>query len=267
MLRNVYLKTLRDRRRSLVGWAIGIAAFNAFSVAFWPSVRDSAAEFRELIQNLPESIRSLVGVSALDITTPEGYLNGRVFALVVPLLFLIFAVGFGSRTVAGEEQRGTLELVLAAPIARWRVVLEKFAALATATAFLGLVLWVTLVVVGGSVDLGVAAGSMAGPVVMAFLLAISFGALALGIGCATGRRSWASGIATGLAVAAYLVKALAPVSEEVESFQGLSPFYYYDAAQPLVNGIDMGHAAFFLLVVLAFVGLALVMFDRRDVGL
>lgn len=266
MLRSVFLKTLRDRRRSLVGWAAGMALFNAFSVAFWPSVRENAADFRELIQGLPESIRSLVGVEALDITTPEGYLNGRVFALVVPLLFLIFAIGFGSRTVAGEEQRGTLELVVAGPIARWRVVVEKFAALATATAFLGLVLWGTLLVVGRSVDLGVGAGAMAGPVVMAVFLAIGFGAVALGVGCATGRRSLASGVASGAAVAAYLVKALAPVAPSVEWFEGLSPFYYYDAAQPLLNGIDIAHVAFFLLLVLAFVSLALVTFDRRDLS-
>ncbi|MGH2664009.1 MAG: ABC transporter permease [Actinomycetota bacterium] len=211
-------------------------------------------------------MRALIGLETLDIATPEGYLNGRVFALVVPLLFLIFSIGFGARTVAGEEQRGTLELVLATPIARWRVVVEKLAAMVVSTALLGVVLWASLVLVGSSVDLGVGPGPLGRPVVMAVLLAITFGALALGIGCATGRRSWATGIASGVAVGAYVVKAFAPIAPALETFEGLSPFYYYDAALPLVNGIDPTHVAFFLLLGFAFTSLALVTFDRRDLG-
>lgn len=48
--------------------------------------------------------------------SPEGYLNGQYFNLLAPLLLLIFAIGFGARTLAGEEREGTLELVLATPV-------------------------------------------------------------------------------------------------------------------------------------------------------
>lgn len=41
MLRNVFLKTLRDHRRSLIGWAIGLTAFTVFVLAFYPTVRES----------------------------------------------------------------------------------------------------------------------------------------------------------------------------------------------------------------------------------
>lgn len=48
--------------------------------------------------------------------SPEGYLNGQYFNLLATLLLLIFAIGFGARTLAGEEREGTLELVLATPV-------------------------------------------------------------------------------------------------------------------------------------------------------
>ncbi|MGH2664010.1 MAG: hypothetical protein ACRDH8_14670 [Actinomycetota bacterium] len=50
MLRNVFLKTLRDRARSLLGWSVGVVMFTAAVVSTWPSVRDSAADLRELVR-------------------------------------------------------------------------------------------------------------------------------------------------------------------------------------------------------------------------
>ena len=52
---------------------------------------------------------------------------------MVPLLLLIAAIGAGARATAGEEERGTLDLLLANPISRRRLVLEKLAALAAET--------------------------------------------------------------------------------------------------------------------------------------
>ena len=47
---------------------------------------------------------------------------------MVPLLLMIAAIGAGAGAIAGEEERGTLELLLANPLSRRRLVLEKTAA-------------------------------------------------------------------------------------------------------------------------------------------
>jgi ABC-2 type transport system permease protein len=41
------------------------------------------------------------------------------------LLLAILAIGFGAGTIAGEEERGTLELVVSHPVKRTRIVSEK----------------------------------------------------------------------------------------------------------------------------------------------
>lgn len=265
MLRNTFLKTLRDRRRSLFWWALGLVALVALTVGFWPTIEETGEELNRLIEDLPPAFRNLGG-GDLDLTSPEGYLNGRVFALLGPILFLVFGIAFGARTVAGEEQAGTLELVLARPVARWRLVAEKFAALTVATVFLGLVLWGSLVIGALPVDLDIAAGALAGATLMVVLLGLLFGALALLIGALTGKRALALGLSTAVAVGTYLLDLYAGVSEAVEPFRGLSPFYYYDAALPLRNGVDPVHVAFFLVVTVFLAGFSLVAFERRDVG-
>src|ERR687892_959270 len=114
MLRNTFLKTLRDRRRSLLWWALGLVGLVAITVGFWPAIEESGQELNRLVEDLPPALQSLAG-GDLDLTSPAGYLNGRVFAFLAPILFLVFGIAFGSRTVAGEEQAGTLEPGLAPP--------------------------------------------------------------------------------------------------------------------------------------------------------
>ena len=44
---------------------------------------------------------------------------------MVPLLLLVAAIGAGARAIAGEEERGTLDLLLSTPVSRRRLALEK----------------------------------------------------------------------------------------------------------------------------------------------
>ena len=55
MLRNVFLKTLHDQRRSLCWWVAGAAALAIFTMLFYPSIAD-APEFDDLLENMPENI-------------------------------------------------------------------------------------------------------------------------------------------------------------------------------------------------------------------
>ena len=265
MLRNVFLKTLRDRRRALFWWVVGLVGLTLITVGFWPTFEESGEELNRLVENLPPALRNLAG-GDLDLTSPAGYLSGRIFSFLAPILFLNFAIAFGARTLAGEEQKGTLELVLARPIPRWRVVAEKFAALTVATFLLGAALWGSLALGALPVGLDIGAGLLAAATFMLVLLGLAFGALALLVGSLTGKRALALGITTAVAVGTYLLDLYASVSEAVEPFRGLSPFHYYDAAVPIRNGVEPAHAAFLVVVTVFLAGFSLLVFDRRDVG-
>jgi ABC-2 type transport system permease protein len=265
MLRNLLLKTLRDRRRGLVGWSLGLAALAVFTVALYPSVRESAEDLSKLVESLPEGVLALVG-GEIDFASGPGFLNSRLFAFLGPLLLLVFAIGFGARTVAGEEQRGTLELVLSTPLHRRRIVAEKLAALLVALSILGGVLYLSLAGTGGSVDLGVPSSRIAGAVVAAVLLAMVFGVLALAVGCAFGRRAVASATAAVAAVVTYLLDAFSTLVESLEPARYASPWFYYDSADVLRGGLEPGNVLVLVGLVLAFSTAAVLSFDRRDVG-
>ena len=60
MLRNVFLKSLRDQRKSLIFWGLGIAALTLVTILFYPAVKD-APEFSELFDEAETLARVFAG--------------------------------------------------------------------------------------------------------------------------------------------------------------------------------------------------------------
>jgi ABC-2 type transport system permease protein len=265
MLRNIVLKTLRDRRRSLLFWSIGFIALGVILISFFPVIRD-VPFISEYLEAFPEEFLALFAGEVTDYTSPEGYLNGEVFFLMYPLLLLVFAIGFGSGAIAGEEERGTLDLLLANPLQRWRLVLEKFIAMLICTLLLAFTFWATLAIGGAAIDMGLNLVRLAAICFSGFLLATAFGSVALAMGCARGKSGISLGVGGALAVYGYMLNALAPLIEWLEPFQILSPFYFYIDANPLTNGLNAVHAAILIGLTAIFLVIALISFERRDLA-
>ena len=263
MLNNVFLKSLRDQRRALLWWAIGLVALTVITMLFYPSFRDSTG-FDELYGQMPEGLAKAFAGEFSDFTSPEGYLNSQLFFFVFPLMFLIFAAAFGSSAIAGEEARGTLGLLLSNPVTRWQVVAQKFGAMAIATLAIAFFLWVGLAIGAVIVDMSVGFLRMAAVTASAALLGLAYGTLALALGCVNGNRGLSIGVTSALGTAAYFLNALAPLAEALEPFQKLSPFYYYIGADPLTNGLNLGHTGILIGLTAVALAVGLVAFERRD---
>jgi ABC-2 type transport system permease protein len=263
---SVFTKTLRDVRRAFAWWSIGLVAMVAMMVSVWPSVRDNAS-LNKLVQDYPEALKGFLGFGGdLDYSSAAGYLGIELFSFVVPLLLLIAAINAGSNAVAGEEERGTLDLLLSLPVSRRRVVAEKLAALVAEVTGLALVLWLSLWIGARAVGMGIGVDRLAAATGSAALLAFAFGTIALAAGIAIGRRGGAVAAAAAAAVAAYLVNSLVPIVSSLASLQKASPFYYYASGDQLRNGFDFGHGAVLTLLWVAAGIVCLVLVDRRDLA-
>jgi ABC-2 type transport system permease protein len=265
VLRNIVLKTLRDRRRSLLFWGLGLVALGAMMIAFYPVIRE-ATFISEYLESFPEEFMALFAGEITDYASPEGYLNGELFFLMYPLLMIVFAIGFGSGAIAGEEEHRTLDLLLSNPLNRWRLILEKFTAMVICTLLLTIIFWGTLAIGGAIIDMGLNLSRLAAVCFSGFLLAIAYGSVSLAVGCARGKRGVSIGVAGALGVYGYMLNALAPLIDWLEPFRVASPFYYYIEANPLSKGLDPVHAAVLIGLAVLFLGIAIFTFERRDLA-
>lgn len=265
MLRNVFLKTLRDQRRALLFWGIGLVALAVLMILLYPYIRDTAA-IEAYMEALPEELLALFVGDIVDFTSPAGFLNSELFFFMVPVLFLVFGIGFGSNAISGEEERGTLDLLLSNPLPRWRVVVEKFGAMVIATLLLAFVLWLGLTTGAVALDIDISMGRLAEACLSIVLLGVTFGTLALALGCACGNRGLSLGVASSLGAATYFLNSLGGLVEVLGPFRKLSPFYYYISADPLTNGLNLGHAAVLSGLIVVLLAVALITFERRDLA-
>jgi ABC-2 type transport system permease protein len=256
-------KAVDEQRRSAVAWGIGLLGLAFTYAAIYPSIVKSQAALDQYMQSLPAAFRELFGV---DYSSPAGYLRAELFASLGPLVFLLFAIGAGARAIGGEEEAGTLEVFLALPVLRRSVVLSKALTATLVSAALAAVLWVALLLLGRPFDLTVPAIDLAAACVMLWLLGLAFGAIALLVGAATGRRGTAVATTGTLAGVAYIVNLFGLTVSALEPFRPLSPFRWALAPDPLTTGLHPANVAVLLGIALVATALAVVAFERRDVG-
>jgi ABC-2 type transport system permease protein len=265
MLRNVALKLVRDQRRALIWWSLGLVALTALTVALYPSIRDSP-ELNQTVADLPEALRELTVGSESDFTSPAGYLNSRLFALMAPLLLTIYAINLGTGAIAGEEERRTLDLLLSTPVSRRWVVLQKCAGIAAVVAALTGAFWLALWIGARAAEMGIGAGSLAAAAVASALFAVVIGALAFALGCVTGRRAPSLAISAAVAAASYLLNGLAMLVDWLEPARWVSPFYLALGQDPLREGLSVGGTVALVAMAAVLVGVGLAGFERRDVA-
>ena len=66
------MNTLREQRRALAWWAVGLVAACVLTTAFYPTISENAASFQKLLDSLPEGLRKAFGE---NFASPAGYLQ------------------------------------------------------------------------------------------------------------------------------------------------------------------------------------------------
>jgi ABC-2 type transport system permease protein len=266
MRAETFRRVLAGRRKSLLGWAIGIFAMMLLIVVSYPAVRDQPS-LTDLLEDYPDFVQQILGLGGgLDLTSPAGYLNSQVFANTLPIIFLIFLIAFAARETVGEERDKTMNLALSHPIRRERFVLEKFAAMALTGLGLAAVSALTLIAFGPLVDMDLGLAGYVGATLSVYLIAMVFATLAFALGASTGSRPVAFGVTSALAVAMYILWGLAPLVDAIKGLDRLNPFYWGLAGTPILNGLQVGNALLLVALVVILAGAAVAGFRRRDIG-
>ena len=267
LLRNLFLKSLYDSRRSLGWWILGIILLCALMTSFYPSISTNDA-LQDYIDAFDPDLLAIFGFTEMiDMTSGAGYLSAEMFSLMVPLLLIIFAISLGASVIAGEEDKRSIEILLSEPVSRRRVLLEKYAFLLAASILLAAVVWLSLAIAAPIVGMDVSMNNLAAAVTSSALLGIAFGSLAFGIGAITGSRGLSVGVSAGTAVATYVINTLGTIVDFLEPVRWISPFFYHGGNSPILNGLDPLHVLLLLVVVAVPAIAGYIAYQRRDLRL
>lgn len=254
---------LRRDGRTFAVWAAILVGLGALYTSLFSAVHGASKLIHSAAATLG-SVGTAFGVGGL--ATPAGYLDATVFGLIGTGVLAAYGIVVGTRAIAGDDEDGVLALYLAQPIGRGRYVLEAATALALETFGLAGVLGLTVALAGGPGHLVVDPGGLLAATFGLGLLGFGFAALGLAAGALAGIRPAAVLVATLIALGGYLLGLLAVISSAVEPLGRLSPFWWYTEHHPVATGLGFGPLLALVGVPVLLVVLAVVLFERRDIG-
>ena len=264
MSRALFAQTWRAQGVKLLIVCLGLAVWGALFPIIYVSFGET---FRQLMDSglFPEEMMEFGGG---DVFSLSGSIALGTIHPIALVLNSIFAVGFSVAAVAGERQRGTLEVVLARPLSRrtiYRTLLVAvlgFVAVAVAATIVGVLVGSLL---GGVAD-ELAAERLPLLWLNGVLLFGAIAAIGLAASVSFDRLSPALGITLTVVVVMYFLEVLGTFWPDAEFLQPYSLFHYFDPKTILEGSaaaVDFG----LLAVVAAFaIAWALVVFPRRDLA-
>jgi ABC-2 type transport system permease protein len=220
-----------------------------------------------LATTLPAIFQSMLGPPvALD--TLGGLIEWR-YGIVLGVLLPVWSILALSGTLAGEADRGSIELLATTALTRRRLALEKLAghlvSVAVVIGALEIVVWLSGVVFATLPGDEITPEAAFGYALLTAVLVLAPGAVAFAAAPFLGRGA-AAGLAAFVMVGGYLINGF---HESVDLFELLRPVSWYAWTAnhiPLAGHYDWAPIVGMAALVLALLGLGVVAFERRDVG-
>jgi ABC-2 type transport system permease protein len=265
---SLFLQTIKKKRNSLLAYLVINGGLVWVLVAVFPSMARKGEELRVAFENYPEAMLKAFNIDmSTFLANLEGFLATENFSIMWPILLIILVVSFGAGVIAGEIEKGTIEILLAQPISRAKLFLTKYAA--------GIA--VTLIFVFASVfsaipfallyNVGFDPQSYLVMSVLGSLFGVASFSLATMFSSIFSERGKAASLTSAVLIVMYALHLVAAFKESLDKLKYLSFFHYYDhSAAMLEHHIDPLAFVVFLGAGAVFTLIGLIAFTKRDIA-
>lgn len=270
MTGSVFVEQLKNSWRQALYFAIGLG-FLAF-VMFGLNQDNSLAEsYGKLLGSFPPAVLDALGAKDLaENLTPEAFI-GFAALLYGIIIMAVYAVMAGLNIIADEEDSGSINVLLALPIPRWKVIVEKFLAFTVLIICIPIIQYIgfifgrmatpdIVVVDMNKLMMGVANEIPAGLSIMAATVFVS---------SIFSRKAISTGISAGFVLVSYVMFIMGNMvtADSPGKIVGdLSIWKYFDTQTVMRDGLQAGNVALLLGLALVLLVLSVFAFERRDVA-
>lgn len=262
---SVIIWELTRRKWLFFWWSVGVALLTSLTVLPYGSLREQSAELDKALEGFGDNAGSFFG--SADIFSPVGYLNSQLNYIVLPILFIILGVTLARALLSKEEADHTLELLLARPISRVRLLSAKALSGLLIILGVGAVATMSTAVAAQVVDLGIPLSHLLGANVGTLLFSASFAAISFGLAAASQITQRFAGVAAVLlSFGSYIITSLGNNFDWLETISKALPYYYYDSEQMLQGSWPLGFVVSMVVVFGASLVVGVLGFKRRDIA-
>lgn len=257
---NLIIHEIRSRWRAILGWGFGLILFGAIYISIFPGLFEQLKSLKDL------SIYELVGMQLGSI---EGYL-ASVILIYITILLGIYCIIASTSILAGEEDNGTLELIVAMPLCRWQILTAKAIALFVVVLFIMTVASVGNALVLAAIKINnpinVTSFELFTALISNLPLAFGFIMIGLFLGAILPNRRLSATAMTIFFTASFFGENIAGMVKPLEPIKYFSLFNYYNTTETIfTDGTRLSDIVILLGVAAVFYVLALISFKRRNI--
>ncbi len=252
-----------SRRNAMILWGIALAAFGSMYVLVFPAIGEQAIEALGDLE--------IYAALGMDIGSFAGYI-ASVVVQIMPIILGVYMIMAATGTLGGEEENGTLELVVAMPLPRWQIVMMKAIALMVVSFVillivgLGNALSLELVRQTTTTVVDVTAGQLIVALLGAWPLMVATIMMSMFFAAVLPGRMMALAVMVVIYLASYLLRSISGMVNSLEGLKNLSLFNYVDSTSAVfTDGIQASNVAVLLGIGLVFFLLTLWAFQGRNI--
>jgi ABC-2 type transport system permease protein len=245
------LAQLDQQRTWIALWVAAIAALAAFLLSIT----------RVVVDALLAAPTMRVYIERAGLGTSYASFVGLIWLSTLLLLISLYAIAQVNQWAA-DDAEGRLELVLAQPVSRTRVVLERLVSLLASSALVVTAGAVATLAVASAVGITLDAGRLA--LASALVLVVVLAFAGLGAAGVAWRPRLAVALLTAIAVTSYFIQQFTPLFDWPRWVGDLSLYALY--GQPLSREIDWTRIAALAGIGVGGAAVAVRVMQRRDIG-
>lgn len=258
---NLFKHELTSRWMTIIGWGIGLTIFSSIYIGVYPDMADEMSSLANL------SIYRMMGI---DLASFAGYI-ASIVVQILPIILGIYVIMMATGTLAGEEENGTLELVVAMPLQRWQIVAMKTLALLIVI-FLIMVIFGTgsavilnMVIDSANITIDIEPIQLFYALMWTYPLMFAIFGISLFMGAFMPTRRSALIVMFTFYLASYIANSVAALIESLAWMDNISLFSYVNTtATVFTDGVDMTNLIILTGLGVVFFGLALWAFQGRN---
>ncbi len=265
----LFKQQLKQEWVSILVWGLILAGFQFTVAQMWDVMRQtgSLAELEALIANMPEAMKAMVGQGAAYATL-NGWLQAYAFSGFMSLPYVIFTGLFVAGIVTREMDRRTMEFLLSLPVARWQVLVYRWAGMVGALTVLHLFQLITVTLAVRSMGEEPLLAEYTWATLNSLLLFVALGSLMLLVSLSFDDYGRGVSVLLGLGLGLFFFHLGTADSEgALQSVRGMLPFAMYDAGPILSKAeVPVAHLLALAATALACLGLSVYLFQRKQVS-
>lgn len=254
-----------NSKKTLIFLAISLL-ISLMYVAIFPSMQKDGPQLIEGFKDV--DFYQGMDIRILDMfKSLEGFMAAENYSIMWPILMIIFVISYASSTLAGEINKGNIELLLSQPLSRSQIFLAKYLSglfLTLTLVFSSNLLIIPLAKIAG-IDVNYKSYIMIS--ITGGLFSIAIYSLTFMFSSMYSSAGKPASLIMAILIFMYAIKILANVEQSIDFLKYLSFFHYYDSNAALIdNSISTLSLIIFGAVTLLSTIVGIIYFDKRDIA-